>query len=226
MQGFQGVYELAEASRYLSLTGPRGAMYPNVRRWVRSGVLWPEASCTHAKEFYLTFGDLVSLRMIVTLRAAGFSFQRIRRVHGELQRITGCSRPFALKDLWVSETDVFVEMEGWLAVTRRGQYAMEFVKDWLRHLPRYPSYLPDLSFREAGGYEVASAWMPRLHVLLNPLVQFGAPCIEGTRIPTRAVWSMYLGGDRLDAIADDYNVPLEKAMAALDWERSVAELVC
>jgi len=225
MPDYQGIYEMAEASRYLSLTSPSRLRYSTVRRWVRSGLLWPEASDVPSRDFYLTFEELVSLRMIVALKAAGFSFREIRRAHSYLQELTGYTRPFALHDLWISETDIFVKMEGLLAATRRGQYALEFVRDWLRQLPRFPHFSPDLSFKKVNDHDVASAWMPRLHVLLNPLVQFGAPCIEGTRIPTRAVWSMYVGGDRIETIARDYGVPTEKAQAALGWERQVAELV-
>jgi uncharacterized protein (DUF433 family) len=116
-------------------------------------------------------------------------------------------------------------MEGWLSATRQGQYAMDFIKEWLRRLRRPLDTGLDLSFRKVNGREVASTWVSYPYVLLNPLIQFGAPCIEGTRIPTAAVWSMFLGGDRPEALAKDYSVPLFKVQSALEWEKKLAGLV-
>lgn len=226
MLAFVGAYELAEASRYLYATSPgKLPAYPCVRRWVRSGLPVADARSTPGKQLLLTFEDLISLRMVIALRVAGFSLQHIRKVHGWLQEATRYSRPFALKELWVSETEVFVRMEGWLSATRRGQYAMEFIKDWLRRLRRPLDSALDLSFAKVNGQEVASTWISHPYVVLDPLVQFGAPCIQGTRIPTGAVWSMFLGGDKPEAVAKDYGVPVFKVHAALEWEKRLAGLV-
>lgn len=226
MPAFAGIYELAEASRYLYITAPqRPPHYSAVRRWIRSGLPVPEARSIPAKDLFLTFEDLVSLRMIVALRVAGFSLHHIRRVHQWLENVTDYTRPFALKDLWISQTDIFIEMEGLLSATRRGQYAMEFIKEWLHRLHRPPDVSLDLTFKKENGKEVASKWTPQPYVVLDPLVQFGAPCLEGTRIPTTAVWSMFMGGDEPEAIARDYGVGLMKVQASLEWERKIAGAV-
>lgn len=226
MAGFTGIYELADATRYLHVTAPQQPpRYSALRRWVRSGLPVTDVPPAPAKNLFLTFEDLVTLRMIVTLRIAGFSLQHIRRVHEWLQDKTDYSRPFALKDLWISETEIFVKMDEMLSATRQGQYAMEFVKEWLRHLCRPADGSLDIGFKRVNGDEIACSWTPHSHVLLNPLVQFGAPCIEGTRIPTRSVWSMFLGGDKPEAIAKDYDAPLIKVQSALDWERKIAGVI-
>lgn len=226
MPAFAGIYELAEASRYLYATAPgTPPRHSALRRWVRSGLPVAEARAIPTRDLFLTFEDLISLRMVAALRIAGFSLQHVRRVHRWLQDATGYPRPFALKDLWVSETEIFVEMEGLLSATRRGQYSMEFLKEWLHRLRRPPGNTVDLFFRKLDGKEVASAWTSYPHVLLNPLVQFGAPCIEGTRIPTRSVWAMFLGGDKPEVLAKDYSVPLFKVQSAIEWERKLAGLL-
>jgi len=223
MSVFAGIYELTEASRYLYVTAPESSPhYSTFHRWVRSGLPLPEGSSIPTRDLTLTFEDLVSLRMIVTLRVAGFSLQHIRRVYQWLTEITGYRRPFALKDLWISQTEIFIEMEGLLSATRRGQYAMEFVKQWLSHLRRPLEDTIDLTFKKFDGKEVASSWTPYTYVVLDPLVQFGTPCIDGTRIPTKAIWSSFSGGDTLKAIARDYGVPLVKMESALEWERKIA----
>ncbi len=225
MAGFVGMYEVAEAARYLHVTAPqRPPQYSAVRRWIRSGLPDPETVVKPANELILTFEDLISLRMVVTLRIAGFSLQHIRRVHKELRRITGYSHPFAIKDLWISETDIFVEMDGWLSATRNGAYAMDFVKDWLRQIRRPIDNSLDIIFKKVNEYEIAAGWSPHAYVFLNPLIQFGTPCIEGTRIPTRSIWDMHRAGDKAEAIAMNYKVSRLQIESAIEWEREIASV--
>jgi uncharacterized protein (DUF433 family) len=163
--------------------------------------------------------------MVIALRLAGFSLQHVRKVHHWLSDTTRYPRPFALKDLWISDTEIFVEMEGLLSVTRQGQYAMDLVREWLKRLRRPTNGSTDLSFHRINGHEVASAWRPQTFVTLNPKVQFGAPCINGTRIPTNSVWAMHLAGDEPKGIASAYGIEIEKVNAALEWERKLAAVV-
>jgi len=222
---YEGIYELHNAGQYLYITAPqRLPHYTTIYRWVRSGLPSAEAQSLPKRELFINFQDLVSLRMIVSLRIAGFSLQHIRRVHKYLQDVTGYRRPLALKDLWISKTEIFIEMEGILSATRRGQYAMEFIKDWLQRIRRPDIGELDLTFVESDGREVASAWTPNPYIVLNPLIQFGAPCLQDTRIPTVAIWSMFTGGDAPETIAKGYNLPLFKVQSALVWEEKIARI--
>lgn len=222
---YEGIYELRNVGRYLYITAPeRLPHYTTIYRWVRSGLPSAEAQALPERELFVNFQDLVSLRMIISLRIARFSLQHVRRVHKYLQNLTGYRRPFALKDLWISETEIFIKMEGFLSATKRGQYAMEFVKDWLHRIPRPDIGALDLTFMRSRGREIASTWKPYPHIVLNPIIQFGAPCIQDTRIPTVAVWSMARGGDTPEAIAKGYNVPLYKVQSALEWEEKIARI--
>lgn len=220
---YEGVYELRNAGRYLYITAPqRLPHYSTIHRWVRTGLPSSEAQLLPKRELFINFQDLVSLRMIISLRIAGFSLQHVRRVHKYLQGVTGHKKPFALKDLWISKTEIFIQMEGYLSATKRGQYAMEFIKEWLHRIRRPDIGDLDLTFIESDGGEIASAWTPQPHVVLNPLIQFGAPCLQDTRIPTASVWSMFRGGDTPEAIAKSYSIPLFKIESALDWEGKIA----
>jgi len=225
---FTGIYELSEAGRYLYVTTMNNPpRYSTLHRWVRSGLPSADAKSAPTKDFYLTFEDLISLRMVVALRTAGFSLQHVRNVHKWLQGATGYQRPFALRDLWVSDTDIFVEMNDLLSATRKGQYAMNIIKRWLTQIRRPIDSSLDLTFKETDNKkEVASSWTPITYVVLDPLVQFGSPCLAETRIPTRAVWSMYIGGDKAATIAKDYGVPLAKVEASINWEERLADVTC
>ena len=224
MSTFSGTYELADAGRFISATAPgRPPHYRTIHRWVRSGLPNSDSTRVKAKEPFISFEDLISLRMIVALRQAEFSLKDVREVQRWLREATGYSRPFALKDLWLSDSEIFIDMEGFLlSATQRGQYAMDFVRGWLRQLQRPSVGTLDIMFEPFNGTARASAWTPHTNVVLNPKVQFGAPCIEGTRIPTKAVLSMIQGGDAPATLAKDYGVSLDRIESALAWEKRLA----
>ena len=224
MSTSNGTYELADVGRFISVTAPRRPPhYTTIHRWVRSGLPDSDSTRVKARELFISFEDLISLRMIIALRQAGFSLKHVREVQLWLRDATNYSHPFALKDLWLSDSEIFIDMEGFLLpATQRGQYAMDFVREWLQQLQR-PNIGPlDITFESFNGKVRASAWTPHTNVVLNPKVQFGAPCIEGTRIPTKAVWSMFQGGDTPTTLAKDYGISLDKIRSALAWEKRLA----
>ena len=66
---------------------------------------------------------------------------------------------------------------------------------------------------------IAKSWEPSSGVVLEPTVQFGAPCIKGTRIPTRTVAGMIEAGDSPEYVAQTYGQPMEAIEEACEWER-------
>ena len=70
--------------------------------------------------------------------------------------------------------------------------------------------------------QVASKWSPQPGVMLEPSVQFGEPCIQDTRIPTRAVWSLVRGGDSHDLVAQSYGITPQELSATLQRENKIA----
>jgi uncharacterized protein (DUF433 family) len=71
---------------------------------------------------------------------------------------------------------------------------------------------------------VADSWSPKTGILLRPNIQFGAPCIKDTGIPTHSIWRMYLGGDSVSFLADSYGIEEERINKALEWEDSLAKV--
>ncbi len=216
---YEGVYLVPQVTRIL--TG--AAEYPVMRqrydvdrqkllRWVRAGLTSPDLADVPGNALYLTFQDLISMRIIAALRAAGVAFPRIRAAEAWLRGQTGQARPFASEALWTARAHVFAGFrDSIVAASKGGQIAMEFVRDEL--IP-----LSGLIYRDG----IAATWEPRAGVLLDPLVQFGAPCVRGTRIPTRVIWGMIEAGDTPESIADAYDIALEEVCAARDWENSLA----
>lgn len=226
METYTGIYFIPEMARYLWVTSPREGRpsYHSLLRWIASGLPSREAARWLGRKRWITFEDLISLRMIMALRQAGFSLQHIREVHQWLQEQMKYPRPFALHDIWVSETDIFLQIENRLvSASRKGQYALEIVREWLRRLPKLETV--DMAFeRQVNGQRAVSRWRPYPFVVLDPRVQFGSPCIEGTRIPTSAVWAMFRAHDSEATIAEAYQLPLEKVKLALEWEEHLAKV--
>jgi uncharacterized protein (DUF433 family) len=69
---------------------------------------------------------------------------------------------------------------------------------------------------------VAQTWEPRKLIMLDPRVQFGAPCVKGTRIPTRAIRGMIEGGDPRELVLRAYEITDDELDAALAWEEQLA----
>ena len=69
---------------------------------------------------------------------------------------------------------------------------------------------------------LAATWEPSGGVLLDPMVQFGAPCVKGTRVPTRSIWGMIEAGDSPRWVAESYRLSEEEVEAAIAWENSIA----
>lgn len=64
----------------------------------------------------------------------------------------------------------------------------------------------------------AAKWRPMRGILLDPMIQAGAPCIEGTRIPTTLVAKLNKAGEHKDDIAEDMRLDVAQVNATLEYE--------
>ena len=212
---FEGIYDLPEAARYLKASAPGSVVYPvssaKMIGWIRRGVASPDLVDVSGRELLIGFEDLVSMRVIAALRASGVAWPAIREAERWLRRETQSQRPFATETLWTGQRQIFVEWRKQLvAASAAGQLAFDLLVDYL--LP-----VNDLSFSQET--RMATSWEPSSGVVLEPAVQFGAPCIKGTRIPTRTVAGMIEAGDSPEYVARAYDQPLEAIEEACEWER-------
>jgi uncharacterized protein (DUF433 family) len=70
----------------------------------------------------------------------------------------------------------------------------------------------------------ANAWSPSECVLIDPGLQFGEPCIAGTRVPTETIWALHQAGDSIGLISRMYDLPDSQIKAAVQWEARLAEI--
>ncbi|MCH7745961.1 MAG: DUF433 domain-containing protein [Chloroflexi bacterium] len=214
-----GIYGISEVARYLSVTLPKedGLLVDaaKLRYWIRTSASSISDPLFPTTKRLITFQDVVSMRMIAVLRAKGISLQKIRDMETWVRHTFDTEWPFAFRPMWVYRSDVFIEFERRLiAATRFGQLAMEFIREWLEEIEL------DMTFDT---HDVANLWTPHSGIQLDPHVQFGEPCVEGTDIPTKAIWSKIKAGDTTETVASVYDLDVTQVQDAIDWERHLAD---
>ena len=215
MPFFSGIYRPSEAAKYLNVADSAKKAYPSVNasrltRWMRQGLASSDFTGVRGADLTLTFEDLISMRVIAALRGAGVGWTEIKNSERWLRETTGSQSPFASESIWTGRGRVYVDWKSRLiSAGRNGQIAF----DILRHnlIPAH-----GLAFGEESG--MAVSWTPAKGVSLHPEIQFGAPCIENTRIPTDAIYGMVKAGDSPEFASKAYGISIESVEAALDWE--------
>lgn len=187
-----GIYDLTEAARLV------GRAADTIARWVRGA----EALHRVRDAKILNFLDLISLLVISELVRRRVPKPEIIRGGEYLSRQLDTSYPFAHKDIATAGAALFGKFGDWVG----GQLAFQ---DAIRE------YLKPISY---GGDDLASAWRPRPRILVNPAIQAGAPCIEGTRVPTLMIAELAESPEDYQQIAGDYRLTVEDVQAAVEYE--------
>lgn len=219
---FKGIYIAPEAALYLSATLKRDVniehpKYPihtrNLIHWIRVGLMTPELKSVHGSKLLVSFEDLISMRVIAILRSLGVSWAKIHRAEQWLREKTEYPRPFAIERVWTETTDVFAEFhEGFIAASRGGQLTfVEMLGDYLKSVG-------DMIFISHNGVKVARSWTPHEEVVITPTIQFGEPCIKGTRIRTRIIQQYIDGGDTIIYLMRAFELSQKQVEHALEWE--------
>ena len=220
---YSGLYVAPKAAVYLTATLKEDILAPvqrypinsrNLIHWIRAGLMTPELRTVGGRELIISFEDLVSMRVIAILRSYGLSWQKIHRAEKWLREKTGYRRPFAIERIWTESIDIFAELNryAFIAASRHGQLVMPML------IGEYLQEVHDMTFNPHNGVNVAATWSPHEGVLLNPLIQFGEPCINGTRMRTRIVAQMIRGGDSHSYISRAFNLEENQIQHAWEWE--------
>lgn len=227
---FKGLYVAPEAAIYLTATlkydvnraiskniNVPHPKYPinsrNLIRWIRVGLSSPDLKTIKGSELLVSFEDLISMRIISILRALGVSWAKIHRAEKWLRERTGYPRPFAIERVWTETEDVFAEFhDTFITASRHGQLVFADM------LGKYLQPVEDMTFMKHDGVCVADKWMPHEDIIINPKIQFGEPCIRGTRIRTRVIHDYILSGETTSYLIRTFNITNEQINHALEWE--------
>ena len=211
---FVGIYGSPEAARYINAADCADKAHrvssPKLRGWIRRGLASPDLAAVRGPRLTLTFEDLISMRAVAVLRSAGARWTDIKKADRWLRETTGAKRPFASEYLWTGQEHALADLPPRaISDDENGRTAFDALRQ--RIIPAH-----GLTFNEDTG--MAWTWTPAKGVKLHPQIQFGAPCIPGTRIPTSAIYGMVNGGDPPGFVARSYDISMESLEAALDWE--------
>lgn len=213
---YAGTYPVRDAALFIRATLEMGVLARlstrHLHLWVREGLADSYLQGVRDRKIFLTFRDLISLRVVAALRASGIKPAVIRSLERELRVRFGWQHPFVMADFWTLPPDVVMKVDGRPALpTRNWQMALDFFMEYVR-----PAH--GMSFDL---FNEAATWTPTAGVLLDPKVQFGEPCIQGTRVPTQVIWAFYQAGDSVREIASAYGLLESQVESAIDWERKL-----
>jgi uncharacterized protein (DUF433 family) len=161
-----------------------------------------------------TFEDLVSFAVALHLHKRGISVKDLRNGIESLRRHSNLERPLANQSvidvIATSGSSFLIQREDeWLDIGRGGQGTFNEV---------VRVYLKGITFDQIG---VAHRWNAALGVVIDPTIQAGTPCIEGTRIPTSTIREL-LEDESINDISDDLQVTSGQIEAARDFEEALA----
>ncbi len=213
--GISGIYSLRETARYFASTPPLtngSSVHPGkLRYWISTSVPAVQGIDFPSRQQLITFLDLISMRMVVVLRSRGIPLAKIRDTATYLRTEFDIPFPLASKGLWTYGHNVYIRFqEHIITASKFGQQAMEFVNNWLKDVDL------DMTF---GTDELVNSWLVHQDVRINPAIQLGEPCIDGTRIPTSIIWSNYKAGDSIEVIARGRDLSPSLVDNAIQWEK-------
>jgi uncharacterized protein (DUF433 family) len=199
-----GVYDAAEVGHLLAVPVECVVRWSAPDRRGRPAIVAP----SFGRAF--SFADLVSLGVVSELWKRHVADTDMRQGVHFLTSRTRYEKPLAHRDIvdhlatsgtaWLADLD-----GGWYDIGKGGQGAFkEIVRLWLKRV----------SYDEGG---LAQLWRPAPLVVLNPRVQAGKPCVEGTRVPTETIVAM-LEADPPEVVAEDLDLTMQQVEAAAEFE--------
>ena len=210
-----GVYTLPDAARLL------GIPLPKLRSWVSGYVAvkserhYPMggiASYGEGRGKIFSFLTLIEVFVVARLREKGVSMITIRKGRKELAQRFKTSHPFALKGLLTDGKKLLKELgdEALLELGTGGQTGFEAVlKPFCEHL----------EFEQFTG--LAARFYPNGcegKIVVDPHLSFGRPVIAGSSTTTAAIAALVRGGEKLEDIASDFDLPITSLQEAWEFE--------
>ena len=204
-----GVYDAHEVAYLLG-----GRRVEQVIRWSTPDSKGnpPMVTPSHIRTF--SFIDLVSLAVVAEICQRRVPEIEVRRGIQFLSKKFASKNPLASQkvtdSLATSGKSFLTKFDrDWLDIGKSGQGVFEEI---------IRVYLRKISYDDLG---VAAIWKPTPHVVLDPRVQAGTPCIEGTRIPTATIAEL-LEDESAAEIAKEYGVTVKQVKAAEKFERQLS----
>lgn len=205
----RGIYDVGEIA-FLVRRSPS-----EISTWASPTKAGDDALLLPRERRLFTFWDLVTAAVTARLLRREVKLARVRYARNYLREEFGVDWPLAhaasLHRLASVGPSVYLQKpDGWVDASEGGQLPFAEVVEPLIHR---------LDFSVDG---MASAWRPVDGVVINPRVQAGTPCVEGTRVATHLLAQLVDAGEDVGDIADDYDLDPALVAEALAFERNLA----
>jgi len=209
------VYSLAEAVAFLDIPNTTlrwwvfGGFAGRYRKWNEPLIERPEGS-----DDLVSFNNLAELHILsVTTKLHKVKLKAVRAAVDHIKKEFPAKHPLLSKAFYTDGRDLFVKtIEQTINVTQQGQLALKPILDlYLERIVRDDSFLPTKIYPVTRGQKTSRV------VSIIPTVSSGRPVIDGYGIPVSSIWGRYRGGDSLDLLAKDYEVPLDKIRGAITY---------
>ena len=202
-----GIYDLAEAAVLV------GASTDQLVAWSHLSSRKLKPVVTPAFERAFSFDDLVTLRVAARIRQLGVSDRDLRCGVDLLRQRFSTELPLATKSildrLATSGESFLADLgDGLMDIGKGEQGVFESVVQL---------DLQRIHFNADGEPD---RWMAADHVVLDPRVQAGAPCVADTRVLTATIYDLI---DQVPAedLALDFDLTVEQILAAVDFETTL-----
>jgi uncharacterized protein (DUF433 family) len=219
----KGAYTVADAMRLSGVSAGK------IRRWlagryrtyrgeqVYDAPLWTSSLPLFDDALYLSFRDLIELRMVDRFRQQRISMPYLRKVVAAAQDLIGDSHPFSTSRFKTDGRRLYLEMlslteEPKLVEILSGQHAFHSI---------ISVGLKDIEFEDG----IASAWRPEAgkgEIVIDPQRSFGKPILARYGVPTETIYAHARAGRSLRQLKGDFEVDERALRAALAFEGQLA----
>jgi uncharacterized protein (DUF433 family) len=209
-------YTIPEAAQWL------GVASSTVRAWLLGqGSFEAVVEIADRASKTLSFRNLVELHVLAAIRRKhNVSLQRVRRAVDFMERSLAVPHPLSSARMLTDGRDLLVEACGnYLNVSRSGQGEMrQILQAYLERIEHDSDGVPARLYP----FTRKDVMHDPRSVVIDPLVEFGRPCLAATGIPTVEVADRYKAGESIDSIAGDYGRAREQIEEAIRYELPVA----
>lgn len=216
------VYGTADAGRLLGLRPDR------TRAWLdgyeRHGVRYPPVIRSEPTgEDLVTWGEFVELGYLREYRRQGVPLQRLRPVIDELRQAFATPYPLAIAKPYMFDKELVLEIQekdelpAAIAIVIRSGQEILLAENASRFFKKVEFEPPD-----QGDVRRILPAGPASPVVIDPLVSFGRPTVEG--VATDRLWELHDAGESLEEISRGYDLSVELIRAAVAYEEQFRSL--
>ena len=223
----KGIYSVPEAARIVH-TDAR-----SIRRWTMGYTLpasqrfsAPILSTTLApveEEEVLTFHQLIEVLFINLFRKHRVSMPVIRAAAAYAATLFHTNHPFAVEGFKTDGKSIFHQSH-FSSEEIEGITQAQLVQDILRGQFVFGEFVEPYFLKiDYERFEAARYWPlgKDKRIVIDPARSFGQPIDSATGVPTKAIYSMYLGGDAPEHISRWFGVERQAIINAIAFEQTL-----